>query len=300
MLADVLFKAPKLSLRDGGANAAATGPTSPAKKSALPRHLQTLHFRREKSNSTSSLYVNSTISAPNLDQVLWWYAPRADGTLSLLPTYRSRLSSSASRFCFSPLILIAAWRRRSGTTPPRARTPPPFCSKSLMSASTPLWYTLLLAFDCLSQTIGVLCCSRLTFVWLRCIVLWRAQKGPVDVSAPTQKDIYRFVFSIFKAEKLPAECAILCLAYIERLIANTKITLHGTNWRRVTLGALILASKVRTALLLLLLPSPNAFTTTTNEHHLTSPFRDCSSSFSFRCGKTRPCGMWTSSRSFPT
>jgi hypothetical protein len=121
----------------------------------------------------------------------------------------------------------------------------------------------------------------------------------VDVSAPTQKDIYRFVFSIFKAEKLPAECAILCLAYIERLIANTKITLHGTNWRRVTLGALILASKVRTALLLLhhhlllllllLFPSSEAFTT--NEHHLTSPFRDCS----FLPGVGRPgrveCGL---------
>ncbi|ELR19603.1 uncharacterized protein ACA1_198130 [Acanthamoeba castellanii str. Neff] len=94
---DVLFKAPKLSLRDGGANA--TAAPSPAKKSALPRHLQTLHFRREKSNSTSSLYVNSTISAPNLDQVLWWYVHRADSTRSYLPT---RLSSSASRFCFSP------------------------------------------------------------------------------------------------------------------------------------------------------------------------------------------------------
>src|SRR3546814_9248811 len=56
LLADVLFKAPKLSLRDGGANA--TAAPSPAKKSALPRHLQTLHFRREESNSTSSLYVN--------------------------------------------------------------------------------------------------------------------------------------------------------------------------------------------------------------------------------------------------
>jgi len=170
LLADVLFKAPKLSLRDGGANATA-GP-SPAKKSALPRHLQTLQFRREKSNSTSSLYVNSTISSPNLDQVLWCMA-------------------------------TAIWYH---TTAGQAATP-----------------VLFEIFDECQYPIV---------------------KGPVDVGAPTQKDIYRFVFSIFKAEKLPAECAILCLAYIERLIANTKITLHGTNWRRVTLGALILASKV--------------------------------------------------------
>ncbi|ELR19600.1 cyclin, Nterminal domain containing protein [Acanthamoeba castellanii str. Neff] len=158
--------APKLSLRDGGANA--TAAPSPAKKSALPRHLQTLHFRREKSNSTSSLYVNSTISAPNLDQY-------GDG--DLVPLHRGQ-------------------------------------------DATPVLFEI---FDEREYPIV---------------------KGPVDVSAPTQKDIYRFVFSIFKAEKLPAECAILCLAYIERLIANTKITLHGTNWRRVTLGALILASKV--------------------------------------------------------
>lgn len=172
LLADVLFKAPKLSLRDGGANATATGPTSPAKKSALPRHLQTLHFRREKSNSTSSLYVNSTISAPNLDQVLWCMA-------------------------------------------------------------TAIWYHSTAGQDATPVLFEIFDEREYPIV-----------KGPVDVSAPTQKDIYRFVFSIFKAEKLPAECAILCLAYIERLIANTKITLHGTNWRRVTLGALILASKV--------------------------------------------------------
>jgi hypothetical protein len=170
LLADVLFKAPKLSLRDGGANA--TAAPSPAKKSALPRHLQTLHFRREKSNSTSSLYVNSTISAPNLDQVLWCMA-------------------------------------------------------------TAIWYHSTAGQDATPVLFEIFDEREYPIV-----------KGPVDVSAPTQKDIYRFVFSIFKAEKLPAECAILCLAYIERLIANTKITLHGTNWRRVTLGALILASKV--------------------------------------------------------
>jgi hypothetical protein len=69
LLADVLFRAPKLSLHDGDM------PVQPPKRGTQPinRHLQALQFRREKSNSTSSLYVNSTISAPNLDQVLWWY-----------------------------------------------------------------------------------------------------------------------------------------------------------------------------------------------------------------------------------
>jgi len=43
--------------------------------------------------------------------------------------------------------------------------------------------------------------------------------------------------------QLPAECAILCLAYIERLISHTNVTLHASNWRRIVLSALILASK---------------------------------------------------------
>jgi len=70
-------------------------------------------------------------------------------------------------------------------------------------------------------------------------------KTPNDItSVPRVKVIYKFISVIFKVEKLPPECAILCLAYIERLISNTNITLHASNWRRVVLSALILASKV--------------------------------------------------------
>lgn len=169
LLADVLFRAPKLSLHDGDV------PVQPPKRGTQPinRHLQALQFRREKSNSTSSLYVNSTISAPNLDQVLW---------------------------CMGTAI---------------------FYHTTAGHNAEPVLFEI---FDEHKYPIV---------------------KGTVDTSnAPSQKDIYKFLYAIFKAEKLPAECAILCLAYIERLIANTRITLHASNWRRVTLGALILASKV--------------------------------------------------------
>jgi len=63
------------------------------------------------------------------------------------------------------------------------------------------------------------------------------QPPPVD-------KIVEFLSSIFNAEKLPAECGILCLAYIERMISINGLQLHAINWRRVTLSALILASKV--------------------------------------------------------
>jgi len=70
-------------------------------------------------------------------------------------------------------------------------------------------------------------------------------KKSIDLtSVPRVKHISKFITTIFKVEKLPSECAILCLAYIERLISHTNVTLHASNWRRIVLSALILASKV--------------------------------------------------------
>lgn len=62
--------------------------------------------------------------------------------------------------------------------------------------------------------------------------------------APPLEDVYRFVSTIFNAEKLAPECAILSLAYTERLLETGKLTLISTNWRRVILSCIILASKV--------------------------------------------------------
>jgi len=70
-------------------------------------------------------------------------------------------------------------------------------------------------------------------------------KGYVETTQIPKVDvIYLFLSTIFKAEGLDSECAIMCLAYIERIIALTGITLHASNWRRIVLSALILASKV--------------------------------------------------------
>lgn len=61
---------------------------------------------------------------------------------------------------------------------------------------------------------------------------------------PDVDGIYKFLAMIFKAERLDAECGIMCLAYIERMITLTGLTLDPVNWRRIVLSALILASKV--------------------------------------------------------
>eukprot|EP01117_Protostelium_nocturnum_P007938 TRINITY_DN2834_c0_g1_i1.p1 TRINITY_DN2834_c0_g1~~TRINITY_DN2834_c0_g1_i1.p1 ORF type:complete len:946 (+),score=308.37 TRINITY_DN2834_c0_g1_i1:367-3204(+) len=61
---------------------------------------------------------------------------------------------------------------------------------------------------------------------------------------PSVETIYHFLNTIFKVEKLPAEPGIMCLIYMRRIIHKSKLILHASNWRRVTLSALILASKV--------------------------------------------------------
>lgn len=61
---------------------------------------------------------------------------------------------------------------------------------------------------------------------------------------PTQDDIFQFLVSLFSIQELDAVCGVLASAYIDRLIKLTGVTLHPTNWRRIVLGALLLASKV--------------------------------------------------------
>uniref|UniRef100_A0A5S6QIY7 Cyclin N-terminal domain-containing protein n=1 Tax=Trichuris muris TaxID=70415 RepID=A0A5S6QIY7_TRIMR len=61
---------------------------------------------------------------------------------------------------------------------------------------------------------------------------------------PDHRSIYRFVRTLFAAAQLTAECAIITLVYIERLLTYAEIDLCPENWRRIVLGAIMLASKV--------------------------------------------------------
>jgi len=62
--------------------------------------------------------------------------------------------------------------------------------------------------------------------------------------SPSFNKIKYFLTQIFNTEKLSAETAVMSLAYIDRLLSLTNLHLHASNWRRITLGAIILASKV--------------------------------------------------------
>ena len=61
---------------------------------------------------------------------------------------------------------------------------------------------------------------------------------------PDQRYIYKFMKNLFTAAQLTAECAIVTLIYLERVLTYAEIDLCPTNWKRLLLGAILLASKV--------------------------------------------------------
>lgn len=65
-----------------------------------------------------------------------------------------------------------------------------------------------------------------------------------DKRDPPHKHIYKFIRTLFSAAQLTAECAIVTLVYLERLLHYAEIDIMPANWQRIVLGAILLASKV--------------------------------------------------------
>lgn len=61
---------------------------------------------------------------------------------------------------------------------------------------------------------------------------------------PEHRHIYKFVRTLFNAAQLTAECAIITLVYLERLLTYADLDMTPGTWKRIVLGAIILASKV--------------------------------------------------------
>ncbi|KAL1490948.1 hypothetical protein ABEB36_011616 [Hypothenemus hampei] len=61
---------------------------------------------------------------------------------------------------------------------------------------------------------------------------------------PEHRQIYKFVRTLFNAAQLTAECAIITLVYLERLLTYAELDIQPSNWKRIVLGAILLASKV--------------------------------------------------------
>ncbi|XP_063699399.1 cyclin-Y [Culicoides brevitarsis] len=65
-----------------------------------------------------------------------------------------------------------------------------------------------------------------------------------DIHNPEHRQIYKFVRTLFNAAQLTAECAIITLVYLERLLTYAELDIGPYNWKRIVLGAILLASKV--------------------------------------------------------
>jgi len=61
---------------------------------------------------------------------------------------------------------------------------------------------------------------------------------------PEHRQIYKFIRTLFNAAQLTAECAIITLVYLERLLKYAEVDISPGSWKRITLGAILLASKV--------------------------------------------------------
>ncbi|XP_038277488.1 LOW QUALITY PROTEIN: cyclin-Y-like protein 1 [Dermochelys coriacea] len=77
-------------------------------------------------------------------------------------------------------------------------------------------------------------------------ILSRGKEVPDDYSKhdPDHKHITVLYRTLFSAAQLTAECAIVTLVYLERLLTYAEIDICPSNWKRIVLGAILLASKV--------------------------------------------------------
>lgn len=77
---------------------------------------------------------------------------------------------------------------------------------------------------------------------------------PREYLVPCVEEVHGFVSDLFVRAQLSAECSIVCLIYVERLMEAANVPLCASTWRPCVLCGLLLASKVgrvRGAVLLL-------------------------------------------------
>lgn len=68
--------------------------------------------------------------------------------------------------------------------------------------------------------------------------------GKAIKDIPSVKAIYQFLKQVFEVGQFNAECCVISLVYINRLIGVTGLPLTQANWKPVAISALVLAQKV--------------------------------------------------------
>jgi hypothetical protein len=64
------------------------------------------------------------------------------------------------------------------------------------------------------------------------------------VQNPTLEELYYYCKYVIISGRMEKEIPILCLVYVERFLTRTGVLMNHANWKRLTLIALILASKI--------------------------------------------------------
>jgi len=71
-----------------------------------------------------------------------------------------------------------------------------------------------------------------------------SQSDLEDLPPPDHRDVYKFIRCLFSQAQLASEVAMVTLIYLERLLTYAEVEFYPSNWKRLTLGAIMLASKV--------------------------------------------------------
>jgi hypothetical protein len=80
--------------------------------------------------------------------------------------------------------------------------------------------------------------------------IWSEEYQPLDanrlvwVVAPSEKSVESFLLHMFKNTVMSSECCVMAMVYMDRLIELTGVVVQPKNWRRLLLGAQIVANKV--------------------------------------------------------
>ncbi|GMF27540.1 unnamed protein product [Phytophthora lilii] len=88
---------------------------------------------------------------------------------------------------------------------------------------------------------------RYTFVRLprlHPMTVYRMEKITSKRHVPSVDEIFRFCKNLFNKAQPSAECTIVCLIYIERLMEQANVPLLAATWRPIVVCGLLLASKV--------------------------------------------------------
>ncbi len=91
---------------------------------------------------------------------------------------------------------------------------------------------------------------QIQYSWIRSphlIPLASFVSQEVSVTAPHipgVKVIHNFILKLFKGAELSSECSLVSLVYIERLMELSDVRLDASNWRPITMSAMLTASKV--------------------------------------------------------